>query len=64
MPDLFLSYAHVDKHWVDTFAALLEQRVNQYMGRAKPDRIWKDNRFSGNVAERRNRLRGKLLQRK
>ncbi|MDD5393719.1 MAG: toll/interleukin-1 receptor domain-containing protein [Thiothrix sp.] len=50
MPDLFLSYAHVDKHWVDTFAALLEQRVNQYVGRAKPDRLWKDNRFSGNAA--------------
>ncbi|OQX03385.1 MAG: hypothetical protein BWK73_39700 [Thiothrix lacustris] len=50
MPDLFLSYAHVDKHWVDTFAALLEQRVNQYVGRAKPDRLWKDNRFSGNTA--------------
>jgi hypothetical protein len=50
MPDLFLSYAHVDKHWVDTFAALLEQRVNQYVGRAKPDHLWKDNRFSGNTA--------------
>lgn len=50
MPDLFLSYAHVDKHWIDTFATLLEQRVNQYVGRAKPDRLWKDNRFSGNSA--------------
>ncbi|MEN9503690.1 MAG: hypothetical protein RI964_2975 [Pseudomonadota bacterium] len=49
MPDLFLSYAHVDKHWVDTFAALLEQRVNQYVGRTNPNRIWKDNRFSGNA---------------
>ena len=46
MPDLFLSYAHVDKHWVDTFAPQLEQRINQYAGRAKPDRIWKDNRFA------------------
>jgi hypothetical protein len=50
MPDLFLSYAHVDKHWVDTFAPLLEQRINQYAGRAKPDRIWKDNRFASNAA--------------
>lgn len=48
MPDLFLSYAHVDKHWVDTFAPLLEQRVNQYVGRSKPDRLWKDNRLTGN----------------
>ncbi len=47
MPDLFLSYAHVDKHWVDIFAPLLEQRVNQYAGRTQPDRLWKDNRLSG-----------------
>ena len=47
MSDLFLSYAHVDKHWVDTFATLLEQRVNQYVGRVKPDRLWKDNRLIG-----------------
>ena len=50
MPDLFISYAHVDKHWVDAFVPLLEQRVNQQAGRAKPDRIWKDNRFSSNLA--------------
>lgn len=49
MPDLFISYAHVDKHWVDVFVPLLEQRVNQYAGRVKPDRIWKDNRFASNV---------------
>lgn len=48
MPDLFLSYAHVDKHWVDNFAPLLEQRVNQYAGCTKPDRLWKDNRLTGN----------------
>lgn len=50
MLDIFLSYAHVDKHWVDVFVPLLEQRVNQYVGRAKPDRLWKDNRFAGNEA--------------
>ncbi|MEZ5479343.1 MAG: toll/interleukin-1 receptor domain-containing protein [Thiolinea sp.] len=50
MPDLFLSYAHVDKHWVDAFAPLLEQRVNQHVGRSKPDRLWKDNRLTGNEA--------------
>lgn len=49
MPDLFISYAHVDKHWVDIFVPLLEQRVNQYAGRAKPNRIWKDNRLGGNT---------------
>lgn len=49
MPDLFISYAHVDKHWVDVFVHLLEQRVNQYAGRVKPERIWKDNRFASNV---------------
>jgi hypothetical protein len=49
MPGLFLSYAHVDKHWVDVFVPLLEQRVNQYAGRAKPDRIWKDNHLGGNT---------------
>ena len=48
MPDIFLSYAHVDKHWVDTFTPLLEQRVNQYVGRVNPDRVWKDNRLSSN----------------
>lgn len=50
MPDIFISYAHVDKHWVDLFVPLLEQRVNQAVGRAKPERLWKDNRFSGNEA--------------
>ena len=49
MPDLFISYAHVDKHWVDVFVPLLEQRVNQQAGRAKLDRIWKDNRFASNA---------------
>lgn len=46
MPDLFISYAHVDKHWVDAFVPILEQRINQYAGRAKSDRIWKDNRLA------------------
>lgn len=50
MPDLFISYAHVDKHWVDIFVPLLEQQVNWQVGRVKPDRIWKDNRFASNMA--------------
>ncbi|MGB1257289.1 MAG: TIR domain-containing protein, partial [Thiolinea sp.] len=29
---------------------LLEQRVNQYVGRSKPERLWKDNRLTGNQA--------------
>lgn len=48
MSDIFISYAHVDKLWVDDFVLTLEKKVNQYMGRADNQRIWKDNRIEGN----------------
>lgn len=48
MSDVFISYAHVDKFWVDDFVLALEQKVNQYTGRADNQRIWKDNRIEGN----------------
>lgn len=48
MSDVFISYAHVDKLWVDDFVLTLEKKINQYMGRADNQRIWKDNRIEGN----------------
>lgn len=48
MSNVFISYAHVDKFWVDEFVLTLEQKVAQYIGRTDSQRIWKDNRLEGN----------------
>lgn len=50
MSDVFISYAHVDKIWIDNFTLNLEQKVNQYIGKADNQRIWKDNRIEANAS--------------
>jgi TIR domain len=57
MPDVFVSYAHVDNDpdpgvpegWVTTLVNVLRKRLAQRLGRAESFQLWKDEALRGNA---------------
>ncbi|PTQ78535.1 TIR domain-containing protein [Nitrosomonas oligotropha] len=58
MPDIFISYAHVDnkpfsgleKGWITHFVTNLQLMINSKIGRAEDYSLWQDFRLQGNTA--------------
>lgn len=58
MPDIFISYAHVDnkpfsgleKGWITHFVTNLQLMINSKIGRAEDYSLWQDYRLQGNKA--------------